>query len=104
MVPYFKLICGKIKTLPWLRAVIFDKVQFSISLQLISYENEGNILIWTTEQTGTERPYIKIWKQCTQLYKIIKITEETDILLEGPIRVSLYSKDRNKESELRTAK
>lgn len=104
MVPYFKLICDKIKTLPWLRAVIFDKVQFSISLQLISYENEGNILIWTTEQTGTERPYIKIWKQCTQLYKIIKITEEADILLEGPIRFSLYSKDRNKESELRTAK
>lgn len=55
MVPYFKLICDKIKTLPRLRAVTFDKVQFSISLQLISYENEGNILIWTTEQTGTER-------------------------------------------------
>lgn len=60
MVPYFKLICDKIKMLPWLRAVTFDKVQFSISLQLISYENEGNILIWATEQTGTERPYIKI--------------------------------------------
>lgn len=58
MVSYFKLICDKIKTLPWLRVVTFDKVQFSISL--LFYEKEGKILIWTTEQTGTERPYIKI--------------------------------------------
>lgn len=58
MVSYFKLICDIIKTLPGLRVGTFDKVQFSISL--LFYEKKENILIWTTEQTGTERSYIKI--------------------------------------------
>lgn len=60
MVSYCKLIRDIIKTLPWLRVVTFDKVQFSMSL--LFYEKKGNILIWTTEHTGTERSYIKIWK------------------------------------------
>lgn len=40
--------------LPWLKGVTFDKVQLEI--RLLFNEKEGNILIWTTQQTGTERP------------------------------------------------
>ena len=58
------VILKVIKMLTWLRGVTFDKLQLSVSLQLLQHFNilweEGNILIWTTEQTRSKRPLLKL--------------------------------------------
>lgn len=107
MVSYFRLICDKIKMLPWLRAVTFGKLQLSISLQLTQHFSilweRGKYLMWTTEQTKTERICIKIWKQCTQLYEITKIIEETWYTCGGPnfrFHCIVWIKRKNRSSKL----